>query len=159
MVTVLSSLKWDQGPEISLSASSGDCRSCCGWRCNSENELSFKKISGHITPKPTVKGDFGLNSLTIGPDSSSSDVPKLSGCLQASETSEDLCVNAVVSAEVGAVLIPHFLSSEDRTDRPVDTRTQTGALNMPLSSAAWSFSKAVFSPGLPGTSSLLTGTS
>lgn len=43
-------------------------------------------------------------------------------------------------AIVGAVLIPQLLLSEDRTGCPVDSRTQTGTLNMPFLSASWSVS-------------------
>lgn len=60
-----------------------------------------------------------------------------------------------VPAMVGAVLIPRLLSSEDRTVCPVDARPQAGTLNMPLSSAAWSFPKAMFSTGLWEARSLL----
>lgn len=104
-----------------------------------------------------MKGDFGVDS-TIGPDSRGSDALTLSGPLLAAMTGENLCVSGG-HAKAGAVLIPHLPSSEDRTGCPVDTRTQTGTLNMPLLSAAWGFSKVIFSTGLREASKLLNASS
>lgn len=85
LVTVQSSLKWGQGLEICLCSPQ-----VLPWLTL---QLNVKKISGHIVPKHRVEDDFsasGLDSLTVSPDNSGSDVPKLSGHLPASETSESL---------------------------------------------------------------------
>lgn len=56
-----------------------------------DNGLSFKNIPGHLTPKPTVGGDFALDSLTTGPGISGSDALKPSSPPPGSAG----CVNAV----------------------------------------------------------------